>query len=387
MDFELNESQRMLKETLRRFCDSKLAPIAEEIDKKDEFPKWTWPALAELGILGITIPEEFGGAGADVVSAVVTMEELCRVCPALGLSWLAHAILCTHNLCMHGSDAQRKKYLPDLCSGKKLGALALTEPGAGSDAINIQTAAVKKGDRYIINGTKTFITNGPIADVFVLYAKTAKEKKARGITAFIGESKFKGFSVSKKLEKMGHRGSPTGELVFEDYEVPEENVLLKENIGVSVMMDGLDVERTVIAAGAVGVGAAALEQSVKYAREREQFGSPIGKFQFIQGKIADMYAEVEAARLLVYKAAVQASKSERGGKGTEINRLAASAALFAGEMSERAALNAIQIFGGYGYTLEYPVNRMLRDAKLYTIGAGTSEVRRIIIARELLGLK
>jgi len=387
MEFELNESQKLLKETLRKFADSRLGPAAEEIDRKDEFPDWVWPGLSELGLLGITIPEAYGGAGFDVLSAAVAMEELSRVCPAVSLSWMAHAILCTHNIYVHANEAQRKKYLPDLCSGKKIGALALTEPGAGSDAINISTTAVKKGNKYIINGTKTFITNGPIADVFVLYAKTAKEKKARGITAFIGEKKFPGFSVSKRLEKMGHRGSPTGELVFEDYQVPEENVLTAENLGVSVMMDGLDVERTVIAAGAVGVGQAALELSVKYAREREQFGQPIGKFQFIQGKIADMYAEVEAARLLVYRAAVQAGRSERGGKGTELNRLAAAAALFAGEMSERAALNAIQIFGGYGYTLEYPVNRLLRDAKLYTIGAGTSEVRRIIIARELLQLK
>jgi len=387
MDFELNESQRILKQTLRKFCDTRLALAAEEIDRKDEFPDWAWPALAELGLMGITIPEEFGGSGCDVLSAAVVMEELCRVCPALGLSWMAHSILCAQNIFTHADSVQRKKYLPGLCSGKKLGALALTEPAAGSDAVSIQAAAVKKGDRYIINGTKTFITNGPIADVFIIYAKTAREKKAHGITAFIGEKGFKGFSVSKKLEKMGHRGSPTGELVFEDYEVPEENVLIRENTGVSVMMDGLDVERTVIAAGAVGLGQAALEFSVNYAREREQFGQPIGKFEFIQGKIADMYAEVEAARLLVYKAAVEAERSQRGGKGTDIHKLAAAAALYAGEMSERAGLNAVQIFGGYGYTLEYPVNRLLRDAKLYTIGAGTSEVRRIIIARELLKLE
>jgi len=387
MEFELSESHKILKDTLRKYCDTKLGPAAEEIDRKDEFPEWLWPSLSELGLMGITIPEDFGGAGCDVLSAAIVMEELSRVSPAVSLSWMAHAILCAHNIHMHANPAQRKKYLPELCSGKKIGALALTEPNAGSDAVSIQTSAVKKGDKYIINGTKTFITNGPISDVFVFYAKTAKEKKAQGITAFIGEKNFKGFSVSKRMEKMGHRGSPTGELVFEDCEVPAENVLMSENIGVSVMMDGLDVERTVIAAGGVGVGQAALEYSVKYAREREQFGQPIGKFQFIQGKIADMYTEVEAARLLVHRAAVAADKIKRGGKGTEINRLAASAALFAGEMSERASLNAIQIFGGYGYTLEYPVNRLLRDAKLYTIGAGTSEVRRIIIARELLQLK
>jgi len=386
MDFEFTESQRILRESLQKFCDNQLKPAVDEIDRKDIFPNQIWRGLSELGLMGITIPEEFGGAGADVLSAVLVMEELSKVCPAVSLSWMAHSILCTHNLFMHANQAQRKKYLPDLCSGKTIGALAITEPGSGSDAVSIKTSARKKGDRYILNGTKTFITNGPIADVILLYAKTDKEKGPKGITAFIIEKGFKGFSTGKRIEKMGHRGSPTGELILEDCEVPEENVLFGENKGISVMMDGLDVERTVIAAGAIGCAQSALDYSVQYAREREQFGKPIGSFQFIQGKIADLYAQLEAARLLVYKAAVVASKSERGGRGTEINRLAAAAALLAGELSEQAGLDAIQIFGGYGYTLDYPVNRILRDAKLYTIGAGTSEVRRLIIARELLKL-
>ncbi len=252
MDFDLNESQKILQSSLKKFCDSKIRPAAEEIDRKDEFPEWVWPSISELGLMGITIPEEFGGAGAEVLSAVVVMEELSKVCPALSLSWMAHSLLCAHNLFMHANPAQRKKYLPDLCSGKKLGALGLTEPGSGSDAVSIKTTAKKKGDRYLLNGTKTFITNGPVADVIVLYAKTDKDAGAKGITAFIIEKGFKGFSTGKRIEKMGHRGSPTGELILEDCEVPAENVLVGENQGITVMMDGLDVERTVIAAGGIG---------------------------------------------------------------------------------------------------------------------------------------
>ncbi len=385
MIFELTESQRILKDTLSRFCQDKLAPVAEEIDRKDEFPDWLWSSLAELGLLGLTIPEEYGGAGADILSAVIVMEELSKVSPAVALSWMAHTILCAHNLYVHSNPSQREKYLPDLCAGKKIGAMALTEPEAGSDAVGIRTTAIKKGDVYILNGTKTFITNAPIADIFLLYAKTDKEKGAKGITAFIVERTFPGFSAGKKLEKMGHRGSPTGELVMEDCQVPKENVVFGENKGIAVMMDGLDIERTVIAGGALGVAQAALDYSIQYARERKQFGEPIGKFQFIQDKIARMYAQLESSRLLVYKSAVVADRSERGGKGTELHRLSASAAYWASEVAVQASLEAIQIFGGYGYTLEYPVNRLLRDAKLYTIGAGTNEIRKMIIARELLG--
>ena len=385
MDFEFSESERILKETLNRFGQEKLAPVAEEIDRTDRFPEWLWSALAELGILGLTVSEEYGGAGADILSAVIVMQELCRFSPAVGLSWMAHTILCTHNLLKHCNPAQRKKYLPGLCSGEKIGALALTEPGAGSDAVNIQTQAVKKGDRYILNGTKTFITNAPIADIFLLYAKTAKEKGAKGITVFIVEKDFPGFSRGKSIEKMGHRGSPTGELVLEDCEVPEENVVMGVNQGISVMMNALDIERTVIAGGAIGLAEIALEYAVQYAREREQFGQPIGKFQFIQDKLAQLYARLESVRLLVYKTAVLASKAQRGGKGTELHKLSASSALLASELAVDAGLEAVQIFGGYSYSLEYPVNRFLRDAKLYTIGAGTNEIRKLIIARELLG--
>jgi len=387
MNFEFNEFQRILKETIRRFSETRLKPVAEKIDRKDEFPDWLWKELAELGILGITVPEQYGGAGADIVSAVIVMEELCRVSPAVGLSWMAHTILCTHNLYVNATPGQRKKYLPELCNGKKIGAMALTEPNAGSDAVSIQTSAKPKGDYYIINGAKTFITNSPIAEVFILYAKTDKARKAKGITAFIGERNFPGFSAGKKIEKMGHRGSPTGEMIFEDYQMPSENVLGAENQGISVMMRALDVERTVISAGAVGLMQSALDYSVEYARTREQFGQRIGNFQFIQARLADMFSWLEASRLMVYKTAELASGSERGGKGTELNKLASACALFAGEMSEQCALHAVQIFGGYGYSLEYPVNRLLRDAKLYTIGAGTSEIRRMIIARELLERK
>ena len=385
MDFEFSESERILKETLYRFGQEKLAPVSEEIDRTDQFPEWLWSALAELGILGLAVSEEYGGAGADILSAVIVMQELCRFSPAVGLSWMAHTILCTHNLFKHCNPAQRKKYLPGLCSGEKIGALALTEPGAGSDAVNIQTQAVKKGDRFILNGTKNFITNAPIADIFLLYAKTDKEKGAKGITAFIIEKDFPGFSRSKPIEKMGHRGSPTGELVLEDCEVPEENVILGVNQGITVMMDGLDIERTVIAGGAIGLAESALEYAVQYAREREQFGQPIGKFQFIQDKLARLYARLESTRLLVYKTAVLASKTQRGGKGTELHKLSASSALLASELAVESGLEVVQIYGGYGYSLEYPVNRILRDAKLYTIGAGTNEIRKMIIARELLG--
>jgi isovaleryl-CoA dehydrogenase len=386
MDFELSEDHSMLKDTVRRYVDKELIAAADKIDDADRIPGRIRKRLSQLGLMGITIPEEYGGAGADSLSTVLVMEELSRGSAAVGMSWMAHAILCGHNICSHGNKMQREKYLPALSSGKAIGALAITEPGAGSDAVGITTTAKKKGREYILNGTKTFITNGPIADVIVLYAKTDPSKRSRGITAFIIEKEFEGFSVSKEIKKMGHKGSPTGQLILEDCRVPEDNVLLSENKGVTVMMNNLDIERTVFAAGAVGVAQAAFEYSVQYADAREQFGQPIGKFQLIQGKLADMYTEIEAARLLVYKAAMVAEDSRRGGKGTEIHKLAAAALLFAGDVGERVTREAVQIFGGYGYTLEFPVNRLYRDAKLYSIGAGTSEVRRIIIARELLKL-
>jgi isovaleryl-CoA dehydrogenase len=335
--------------------------------------------------MGINVPVEFGGAGMDVLSSVIAMEEMSRRSPAVSLSWLAHSILCLNNIFEHGNEDQRRQWAPKLCSGEWRGCMCLTEPGAGSDAVGIQTTARKDGNDYVLNGRKTFITNAPVAQVALVYAKTRKERGSRGVSAFIVDTRSPGFTVTRKLEKMGHRGSPTGELVFEDCRVPKENLLGEENEGISVMMKGLDVERTVIAAGPVGLAQQGLDLSIRYALEREQFGHKIASFQMIQAKIADMFTRIESARLLVYKAAVLAQSSARGGKGTEIHKLAAAAVLYAAEMAEQVALDAIQIHGGYGYMLEYDVNRLLRDAKLYTIGAGTSEVRRMVVARELLG--
>ncbi len=384
MDFELTDEQLMLKEMVAKFMVNEIGPLAEEIDEKDQFPGDLWNKLAGLGILGINIPEKYGGAGAGLLSAVVVMEEICRISPAVGVSWGAHATLCADNIKRNASPEQMQKYLPPLCDGRHIGALALTEPGAGSDAVGIQTTAVRDGDRYVVNGTKTFITNGPIMDTAVLYTKTDKSKGAYGITAFILEKDFPGFSVSRKLKKMGNRGSPTGELVFQDCVIPAENIMGKESQGISVMMNGLDVERAFFAAECVGIAQGAFDLALKYSQERVQFGKPICSFQLIQGKLADMYAGIEASRLLTHKAAVMAEKAERGGKGTEVHKIAASAILFAAETATRIASDAVQIHGGYGYMLEYPVNRFYRDAKLYEIGAGTSEIRRLTVARELL---
>ncbi|MFO8056294.1 MAG: acyl-CoA dehydrogenase family protein [bacterium] len=385
MDFTLSEEHRMLKDMVGKFSDQELGTIAEKIDEDDHVPENIWKQLGELGVMGANIPMEYGGGGMDVLSSVIIMEELSRQCAAVALSWLAHAILCVNNLYEHGNEDQKKKWLPDLCSGEKIGCMALTEPNSGSDAVGIRTTARKDGDHYVLNGTKTFITNAPIADVALVYTKTTPERGARGISAFIVDTNTEGFNVARKLRKMGHRGSPTGEISIEDCRVPAENMLGQENKGISVMMKGLDVERTVIAAGPVGLAQQGLDLSTRYAIEREQFGQQIADFQMIQAKLADMYVQVESARLLTYKAAILAQTSERGGKGTEIHKLAAAAVLYAAEMAEQVSLEAIQVHGGYGYTLEYAVNRLLRDAKLYTIGAGTSEIRRLVVARELLG--
>lgn len=384
MDFNLSEEHKMLRDTAYNFAQKEIGPIAEEIDKKDELPDGIFKKLGELGFLGITIPEKYGGAGCDILSQVLVIEQLARVSPSITLSYGAHSNLCMHNLLRNGNEKQREKYLPALCTGEKIGALGLTEPGAGSDAVSISTTAKKVGNEYILNGTKTFITNGPIADVIIIYAKTDKEKGAKGITAFIVESTFPGFSKGKKLEKMGHRGSPTGELIMEDCRVPEENVLLAENKGIQVMMSGLDIERAIFSAEPVGIAQGAFDCALKYSKERVQFGQPICNFQLIQAKLADMYTQIEAARLMSYKAAVLAHGMEGGGKGTEIHKFAAAALLFAAEVGVKVTLEAVQIHGGYGYTLEYSVNRFLRDAKLIEIGGGTNEIRRLIIARELL---
>lgn len=386
MDFTLSEQHLMLQDSIRNFAAKEIWPIAEEIDAEDRWPEGMWQKLGNLGIMGITVGEQYGGAGADLLSAVLVLEELSKASPSIALSWGAHANLCANNLNHNASHEQKKKYLPPLCEGRHIGALGLTEPNAGSDAVNIQTVAVRSGDHYVVNGTKMFITNGPMADTIILYTKTAREKGARGITAFILETKLPGFSVSKKLRKYGHRGSPTAELVLEDCRIPAENVMIGENRGVEVMMSGLDVERAFYAGEALGIAEACFELSVKYARERVQFGKPIGAFQLIQAKLADMYTFIEAGRTLCYRAAVFADKAKGGGKGTEVHKLSSASILFNAEMAARIADQAVQIHGGYGYMLEYPVQRFLRDAKLLEIGAGTSEIRRLIIAREILSM-
>lgn len=383
MDFQLTDEQRMIKETVYKWSVNELGPLQEKIDEEDWFPPDFFTKCAEIGILGITIDEKYGGLGGDVLMQTLAIEEMSRICPALAMSYGAHSNLCANNIYKNASEALKEKYLPPLVSGEKIGALGLTEPNAGSDAMSLRTRAVKKGDKYILNGSKMFITNGPVADTLLVYAKTDPEKKAKGISAFIVEKDFPGYSVARKLKKVGMRGSPTAELVFQDCEVPAENLVGQENMGVNVMTSGLDIERIVLAGGSVGMAQQALEYSVRYAVEREQFGQPIANFQMVQQKLADMYTRTEAARLLVYRAADVAQRSPRGGKGTELTMQAAAAILFAAETATWVCDQGIQIHGGYGYCLEFPVQKLWRDAKLYEIGAGTSEIRRMIIAREL----
>jgi len=384
MDFELSEAHKMLAESVYDFMLREIDPIAEEVDREDRLPDWTWKKLGQLGWMGVTVPEEYGGSGMDYLAQCICLEQMSRICPALSLSCHAHSNLCCDNLYRNGNEQQRLRYLPPLCSGEKLGALALTEPNAGSDAVGIEMRAKREGRYYLLSGIKTFITNGPVAGAMVLYAKTEPEKGAKGITAFIVEPGLQGTLTARHLDKMGVRGSPTGELIFDEYRVPEENILGALNQGVSVMMGGLDMERVAGTGWTLGMGERALELSLKYARERVQFGQPIGQFQLIQEKLADMYIGIESARLLMYRAATMAQTAERGGKGSEINKLAAAALLLAGQVSTQAVLHAVQIHGGYSYMLDYPVNRLLRDVKLGEIGAGTSEMRKIIVAREML---
>ena len=384
MNFDLGEEHKMLRDSVRDFMDKEIEPIADQIDKEDKLPDGIWERLGDLGWLGITIPEEYGGSGFDYLAQAICCEQITRICPALALSYGAHANLCTDNLHRSGTEEQRNKYLPPLCAGKHIGALGLTEPNAGSDAVGIQMTARKDGDYYILNGMKMFITNGNVADTLIIYAKTDPPKRARGITAFIVEKGFHGSFTSRHLDKVGYRGSPTAELSFDDYRVPKENVLGKENMGIDVMMSGLDTERVVMSGLGLGIAQRALELSLKYSKERTQFGQPIGNFQLTQAKLADMYVNLEASRLLTYKAAILAQKSERGGKGTEIHKLAASAILFSTETATKSVIETFQIYGGYAYMLDCPVNRLLRDAKLGEIGAGTSEMRRLIIAEALL---
>ena len=383
MDFQLTDEQRMIKTTVHKWAVNELGPIQEKVDDEDWFPPDFFKKCAELGILGITIDERYGGLGGDVLMQTLAIEEMSRICPALAMSYGAHSNLCANNIHKNASDELKEKYLPPLVRGEKIGALGLTEPNAGSDAMNLRTRASKKGDKYILNGSKIFITNGTIADTLLVYAKTDPSLGAKGISAFIVEKSFPGFSVSRKIKKCGMRGSPTAELVFEGCEVPAENLVGEENMGVRVMTRGLDIERIVLAGGSLGMAQQALEYSIQYAVDREQFGQSIANFQMIQQKLADMYTRTEAARLLVYRAAELAQTATSGGKGTELTRLAAAAVLLAAETATWVCDQAIQIHGGYGYCLEFPVQKLWRDAKLYEIGAGTSEVRRMIIGREL----
>ncbi len=384
MDFELTDAQRIIRDTVRDFAKKEIDPIADEIDRDDRWPAELWPKLGALGVLGITIPPAYGGAGADLLSGVLVIEELGKVSASVALSYGAHTNLCANNIAINASEAQKQHYLPGLCDGLQVGALALTEPEAGSDAVGIRTTARREGDVYVLNGRKTFITNGSEADTLVLYAKTTPDAGSRGMTAFIVERGFEGFGVGQKFDKVGHRGSPTAELLLDDCQVPAGNVIGEVDGGVKVMMQGLAVERVFLAGESLGIGEAALEASVDYARERRQFGERIGDFQLIQAKLADMYTQVEAARWLLYRTAVRADEAAHG-SGERVNKEAAAAILFAAEMSTRVADAAVQIHGGYGYMNESRVSRYLRDAKLLEIGAGTSEVRRLLIGRELVG--
>ncbi len=384
MDFELSEQHKMLADAVYDFMVKEIEPIAEQIDREDRLPDGIWKRLGDLGWMGVTVPEEYGGSGMDYLAQCLCLEQMSRICPALSLSCHAHSNLCCDNLYRNGTEAQRQKYLPALCSGEKLGALALTEPNAGSDAVGIQMRARKDGDTYLLNGTKTFITNGTEAGAMIVYAKTEPDRGAKGITAFIVEPGWQGDFTARHLEKMGERGSPTAELTFDDYCVPAEHILGGLNQGVNVMMGGLDMERVAGTGWTLGMAERALELSLKYAKERTQFGQSIGQFQLIQDKLVEMYVGIESARLLMYRAASLAQTSERGGKGAEINKLAAAALLLAGQVATQSVLHAVQIHGGYSYMLDFPVNRLLRDVKLGEIGAGTTEIRKMIIARELL---
>jgi isovaleryl-CoA dehydrogenase len=376
-DFGLGADIDMLRETVRRFSQEKIAPRAAEIDESNAFPRDLWPQLGELGLLGVTADEKWGGAGLGYLEHCVAMEEISRASGSVGLSYGAHSNLCVNQINRNGNDTQRKKYLPKLISGEHVGALAMSEPGSGSDVVSMRTRADKKGDRYILNGSKMWITNGPIAETLVVYAKTDATAGARGITAFIIENGFKGFSTAQKLDKLGMRGSDTGELVFDDCEVPDENVLGAVGNGVNVLMSGLDYERVVLSAGPLGLMQAALDLVIPYVHDRKQFGQPIGRFQLIQAKLADMYVGMNAARAYVYAVAKACDE------GRTTREDAAGAILFASEKATQLALEAIQCLGGNGYINEFPAGRLLRDAKLYEIGAGTSEIRRMLIGREL----
>jgi isovaleryl-CoA dehydrogenase len=377
LDFGLGPEIDALRETVRGFATDRVAPLAAEIDKTDEFPRHLWPEMGALGLHGITVDEARGGAGMGYLAHCVAVEEISRASASVGLSYGAHSNLCVNQIERNGNAVQRAKYLPKLISGEHLGALAMSEPGAGSDVVSMKLRAEKRGDRYVLNGTKMWITNAHYAETLIVYAKTDPEAGPKGITAFIVERGMKGFTPAQKLDKLGMRGSPTSELVFEECEVPAENVLGQVNGGVRVLMSGLDYERVVLAAGPLGIMQACLDVVVPYIHERRQFGQAIGEFQFIQGKVADMYTRFNAARAYVYAVARACDAGQTTRKDS------AGAILFAAEEATRAALDAIQILGGNGYINDYPTGRLLRDAKLYEIGAGTSEIRRLLIGREL----
>ncbi|WP_018012064.1 isovaleryl-CoA dehydrogenase [Sinorhizobium medicae] len=377
LNFAFSEEIDALRESVRRFASERIAPLADQVDRNNAFPMPLWRKMGELGLLGITADEAHGGAGLGYLAHCVAMEEISRASASVGLSYGAHSNLCVNQINRNGSPAQKSTYLPKLISGEHVGALAMSEPGSGSDVVSMKLRADKRGDRYVLNGTKMWITNGPDADVLVVYAKTDPAAGPRGITAFLVENTFPGFSTGRKLDKLGMRGSNTSELIFTDCEVPQENVLGALGEGVKVLMSGLDYERVVLSAGPLGIMAACLDVVVPYFHERKQFGQPIGEFQLMQGKLADMYVRMNAARAYVYAVAAACDRGETARKD------AAGCILYAAEAATALALEAIQALGGNGYTNDFPAGRLLRDAKLYEIGAGTSEIRRMLIGREL----
>jgi isovaleryl-CoA dehydrogenase len=376
-DFDLGETADAIRESVRDFAQAEIAPRAEEIDRSNQFPRDLWPRMGALGLHGITVEEEYGGTGLGYLEHVVAMEEVSRASASVGLSYGAHSNLCVNQIRRNGTEAQKRKYLPKLMSGEHVGSLAMSEPGAGSDVVSMKTRAEKRGDRYVLNGSKFWITNGPEAETLVVYAKTDPDAGPRGITAFLIEKGMRGFSTAQKLDKLGMRGSNTCELVFEDCEVPEENVLGKVNGGVRVLMSGLDYERLVLAGGPLGIMQACVDVVIPYVHERKQFGQPIGEFQLMQAKLADMYTGLNVCRAYVYAVAKACDRGETTRKD------AAGAILYAAEKATWMAGQAIQALGGNGYINEYPTGRLWRDAKLYEIGAGTSEIRRMLIGREL----
>jgi isovaleryl-CoA dehydrogenase len=377
LDFDLGADIDQLRDSVRDFAADEITPLASEIDRTDIFPRQLWPKMGALGLHGITVEEEFGGTAMGYLAHCVAMEEVSRASASIGLSYGAHSNLCANQIRRNGTAAQKARYLPRLVSGEHVGALAMSEPGAGSDVVSMKTRADRKGDRFILNGSKMWITNGPEADTLVVYAKTSPDAGPRGITAFLIEKGMTGFATAQKLDKMGMRGSPTAELVFTDCEVPAENVLGKVDEGVRVLMSGLDYERAVLAAGPLGIMQACLDAVIPYVHERKQFGQPIGEFQLIQGKLADMYTNLNACKAYVYAVARACDR------GRTARKDAAGVILYAAEKATACALDAIQILGGNGYINDYPTGRLLRDAKLYEIGAGTSEIRRMLIGREM----